>query len=139
MASRVYFLKKGQAVVSLEVTPTSIGIVSSVAKLKKTGGTIVDIGDSGNDATGKIPLVPVGKSSDLLSSVLVITNIIDLTAVPKNQWKQVFDTLRITYHLEGGADGPQDFNVDTDDKSQLMEGKFIIATKAIKFEINAMP
>ena len=139
MASRVYFVKKGQGAITLEVKPTTIGIASSVAKLKKSGGSVTDVGDSGNDATGTIQSVTVGKSADLLSCVLVISTIIDLTPVPKNQWKQVFDQLRINYHLEGGADGPQDFNVDNDDKSQIMDGKMIICVKAIKFELNEIP
>ena len=139
MASRVYFVKKGQGAITLEVKPTTIGIASSVAKLKKSGGSVTDVGDSGNDATGTIQRVAVGKSADLLTCVLVISTIIDLTPVPKNQWKQVFDQLRINYHLEGGSDGPQDFNVDNDDKSQIMDGKMIICVKAIKFELNAIP
>ena len=139
MASRVYFVKKGQGAITLEVKPTTIGIASSVAKLKKSGGSVTDVGDSGNDATGKIQSVPVGKSADLLQSVLVITTIVDLTAVPKNQWNQVFEQLRVNYHLEGGIDGPQDFNVDNDDKSQILDGKMIIAVKAIKFELHAIP
>ncbi|HEU5166963.1 MAG TPA: hypothetical protein VFU29_15540 [Chitinophagaceae bacterium] len=136
MATRIYFVKKGQGSVTLEIKPTTIGIASSVAKLKKSGGTVVDVGDSGNDATGAIQKVVVGKSADLLSSALVVTTIIDLTAVPKGQWKQVFEQLRINYHLEGGADGPQDFNIDNDDKTTIMDGKIILAIKAIKFEIN---
>jgi hypothetical protein len=139
MATRIYFVKTGQSVVTLEVTPTTIGIASCVAKLKKSGGTVIDLGDSGNDATGKIPKTAVGKSADLLSSALVVTSVIDLAAVPKSQWKQVFDQLRINYHLEGGADGPQDFNVDNDDKMQILDGKIILVVKAIKFETNALP
>jgi hypothetical protein len=139
MATRIYFLKKGQANISVAVSPVSIGITSSVAKLKKSGGTVIDIGDSGNDATGSITQVVVGKSADLLASALVITTIVNLTAVPKTQWKSVFENLRISYKMSGGMDGPQDFNVDNDDKTQILDGQLIIATKAIKFEINANP
>jgi hypothetical protein len=133
MATRIYFLRNDKTTVSVSVTPVTIGIASTVVKLKKSGGSIVDVGDSGRNATGKVNLTSAGKSSDLLNAVLVVTTIVNLTAVPKNQWDVIFQNLRITYHLEGGVDRVQDFNVDNDDKTRIMENKFIIATKAIKF------
>jgi hypothetical protein len=139
MATRIYFLKKGQSNVSVAVSPVSIGVTSSVAKLKKSGGTVIDVGDSGRDATGTIARAVIGKSNDLLASALVITTIVNLTAVPKTQWNSVFENLRISYKMSGGIDGPQDFNVDNDDKTQILDGQLIVVTKAIKFDINANP
>ena len=136
MATRVYFLKTTNTAVTLNVRPTVIGIVSTVVQLKKSGGSIIDLGNSGNNATGVITNLPVGKSNDLLNAVLVITTVVNLVNVPKAQWDSVFDSLRITYQLNGGIDGLQTFNVDNDDKMQIMKKQIIVATKAIKFTTN---
>lgn len=132
MAARVYFLRKDKTAITLNVTPVTIGIASTVVQLKKSGGSVIDLGDSGSDATGTIKDLAVGKSSDIINAVLVATTIINLTDVPKNQWNAAFENLRITYHLAGGIDGEQDFNVDNDDKIRMMDNKFIVASKAIK-------
>jgi hypothetical protein len=136
MATRVYFLKTTNAAVTLNVRPTVIGIVSTVVQLKKSGGSIIDLGNSGNNATGTITNLPVGKSNDLLNAALVITTVVNLVNVPKAQWDSVFESLRITYQLNGGIDGLQTFNVDNDDKMQIMKKQIIVATKAIKFTTN---
>jgi len=136
MATRVYFLKTTNTAVTLNVRPTVIGIVSTVVQLKKSGGSIIDLGNSGNNATGTITNLPVGKSNDLLNAALVITTVVNLVNVPKAQWDSVFESLRITYQLNGGIDGLQTFNVDNDDKMQIMKKQIIVATKAIKFTTN---
>ena len=136
MATRVYFLKTTNTAVTLNVRPTIIGIVSTVVQLKKSGGSIIDLGNSGNNATGTITNLPAGKSNDLLNAVLVITTVVNLVNVPKAQWDSVFNSLQITYQLSGGIDGTQTFNVDNDDKMQVMKKQIIVATKAIKFTTN---
>ena len=133
MASRIYFLKMDGALIMIGVRPITIGIASTVVQLKKTGGSVINLGDSGNDATGTIHHLPVGASPDLTNKVLVVTTIINLVHVPKIQWDAVFEQLRIGYHLTGGMDGSQDFNVDTDDKIRIMDNQIIAVTKAIKF------
>ena len=133
MAGRIYFLKKDNSPVSVEVTPHSIGIISTVVQIKKSGGTVVDLGDSDSDATGKIPALSIGQFPELVDSVLVITIVINLSNVPKGQWDTVFENLRVTYLMQGGVDGNQPFNLDNDDKFQIMGKKIIVASKAIKF------
>ena len=137
MATRTYFIIPDVSAVTLDVEPVTIGIASTVVKLKKSGGTVVDLGDSGDNPTGTVKNIAVGGSPALLSSVLVIVTSIDLVAVPEAQWDAVFNNLRINFHLGGGIDGDQNFNVDNDDKFRLPNKKFIIATKAIKFERHA--
>jgi len=138
MANRVYFLSRQATPVTVEVTPVSIGVTSTVVQIKKSGGTVVDLGTSGSDATGKIATLSVGQFPGLLDSVLVITTVVNLTNVPKSQWDTVFDNFTATYLMQGGIDGDQNYNLDNDDKMQLMEGKLIVSTKAIKFATHAI-
>ncbi|MBL7739082.1 MAG: hypothetical protein JNK14_07675 [Chitinophagaceae bacterium] len=133
MATRVYFLKTTNAAVTLDVQPTAPGITSTVVQLKKSGGSVIDLGNSGNDATGTISSLNIGKSNELLNAVLVVTTVVNLVNIPKGQWDSIFANLQISYQLAGGTDGTQVFNVDTDDKMQIMKKQIIVATKAIKF------
>jgi hypothetical protein len=132
MASRTYFIQTSEDYITLNVSPTSIGIVSTNVQFKKAGGNVTPVGDS-NDASGNIQDIKVGMSSDLLNSVLVITSIVNLAGVPENQWENTFNQLSINYQLEGGIDGIQKYNLDNDDKMQIMDNQMIVATKAIKF------
>lgn len=133
MATRVYFLKTTNAAVTLNVQPTAAGITSTVVQLKKSGGSVIDLGNSGNDATGNISNMNTGRSNELLNAVLVVTTVVNLVNIPKAQWDNIFENLQISYQLGGGVDGTQVFNVDTDDKLQLMKKQLIVATKAVKF------
>lgn len=94
---------------------------------------MIDLGNSGNDATGTISSLNIGKSNELLNAVLVVTTVVNLVNIPKGQWDSIFANLQISYQLAGGTDGTQVFNVDTDDKMQIMKKQIIVATKAIKF------
>jgi len=133
MASRNYYIRDDKALIMIDVRPVTIGIASTVVQLKRTGGTVVNLGDSGSDATGTIQHLPVGTSSDLVNTVLVVTTVINLVHLPQAQWDSVFEQLRIHYKLTGGMDGTQDFNVDHDDRIRIMDNQIIAATKAIKF------
>jgi hypothetical protein len=139
MASRIYYLKQDQSLIMIDVKPVTIGIASTVVQLKKSGGTVVNLGDSSSDATGSIHHLPVGISSDLVNTVLVVTSVINLIHLPPDQWDSVFEQLRITYRVTGGMDRSQDFNLDNDDKIRLMEHQIIAATKAIKFILHEAP
>lgn len=133
MATRVYFLKTTNATVTLHVTPTVAGITSTVVQLKKSGGNVIDLGNSGNNATGTISNLNIGKTNELLNAVLVVTTVVNLVNIPKEQWDSIFANLQIIYQLDGGADGTQFYNVDTDDKMQIMKKQIIVVTKPIKF------
>jgi hypothetical protein len=64
----------------------------------------------------------------------VITTAINLVGVPDNLHDSAFENLRIDYHLNGGVDGEQQFNIDSDDKLRILDNTVIIGTKAIKFQ-----
>ncbi|HPH37907.1 MAG TPA: hypothetical protein PL108_09615 [Sediminibacterium sp.] len=136
MATRVYFLKTTNSTIKLSVLPTTIGIAATIVQLKKSGGSIIDLRDSVNDPNGIIDNLKVGKSTELLNSVLVVTTVVNLVNVPKGQWDNTFENIRISYPLEGGIDGKQTFNLDNDDKIQIMKKQIIVCTKAIKFSTN---
>ena len=136
MASRIYYIRNDASLVMIDVRPVTIGIASTVVQLKRSGGSVVNLGDSGSDATGHIHHLPVGTSSDLSNTVLVVTTVINLVHLPQNQWDSVFEQLRIKYKISGGMDGDQDFNVDNDDRIRLMDNQIIAATKAIKFMLH---
>ena len=134
MASRTYFLSKSDSSIQLNVEPFTIGIASTVVNFKKSGGTVVELGNSAQDPTGIIADIDVGISSDLLNGVLVITTAINLVGVADNLHDSAFENLRIDYHLNGGVDGEQHFNIDSDDKLRILDNTVIIGTKAIKFQ-----
>lgn len=136
MASRNYYIRKDQALIMIDVRPVTIGIASTVVQLKRSGGTVVSLGDSGGDATGIIHHLPVGTSSDLVNTVLVVTTVVNLVHLQPNQWDSVFEQLRISYKLSGGMDGNQDFNMDNDDRIRIMDNQIIAVTRAIKFMLH---
>jgi hypothetical protein len=139
MASRIYYIRDDHSLLLLNVRPVTIGIASTVVQLKRSGGTVLNLGDSGSDASGVIHHLPVGNSSDLVNTVLVVTTIVNLVSVPQNQWDNVFEQMRVSYRLSGGMDGSQDYNVDNDDRIRIMDNQIIAATKAIKFMLHDMP
>jgi hypothetical protein len=137
MATRTYFVNNSTQVIKISVEPSSsIGITSTTVQLKKTGGNVVTLASSGSNASGNVRNVDVGKSRDLLNAVLVVTIVANLINVPKTQWEKAFKDIEAKYAMSGGVDGKQEYNVDNDDKLQIMQNQLIVVTKAIKFNIH---
>lgn len=128
---RTYFINKDDAPVKLKVTVNSIGIASSIVQRKRSGGSVELLKESKN-ATGSIPNFTVGASKDIINSTLVINSIIDLANVDTSLWDDAFNDLDIRYTLNGGVDGEQEYECDSDDKFRIQDNKFIVASKAIK-------
>jgi len=132
--TRTYHLNDNNSSIFIKVNVSTPGIALTQVMKRRQCGSFEDIRKS-TGASGMIPRTLIGKANLVRDCVLEVTTIIDLQTIPKLQWPSAFENLVIEYTMEGGADGPQAFPCDIDDKKKSATGKIIVVTKAIRLNI----
>jgi len=130
--SEQYFLKPTIDIITYAVKVSSRGNASTVPRLRRSGGSVINLPASAPAQNGSIPTINLGESLTLIGSVLVFDTAILLDGIPQNELDNVFEELRIRFTLNGGLDGPQVYDLSSKEKMQFMDKKLIVASKVIK-------
>ncbi len=131
----IYKTGSGSLQILLSTDISTIGLAGSRATLFKP--------DSGNeslpvahsvDATGDIPVTPIGKALSVKGYRLSIMSKIDLSILGNREAREKeFYKLSSKYFLDGGIDNYKEFEADEDEISHDSEFLTVLIYKLIEF------
>ncbi|MCX6246145.1 MAG: hypothetical protein NTW10_00290 [Bacteroidetes bacterium] len=115
----------------LEVTVGTPATATTIVFLTLPGLDPEVIAESGN-SNGNIPETPIGKAGKIRNGFLRIETTVDLGTLPESTWPAATEKLVVTYVLNGGTSGRDEFTFDPDDRKISNNGKIIAIGKPIK-------
>ena len=134
MENEVYLIGNNKNEILLTVTISSTGFVVTDVLLSINGQNLLK-GHS-TDGTGFIGKAKIGNAENLNYGLIVIETDILLNKIPKEEWDECFDNLKIKYYFEGGKSGQtQPYLLKDNEKHADNSGSIIIAKKYITLKI----
>ena len=111
----------------------TIGLAGSRATLFVPGSGSPSIAVAHSvDATGDIPVSPIGISNTLTGKRISIMSKIDLSIIGDLEARQKeFNHLSVSYFLEGGSEQNKEFSADTEDLTHAENYMTALIYKAI--------
>ena len=121
------------AQIMLSANINTIGLAGSRATLFVPGSGYPSIAVAHSvDATGDIPVSPIGISNTLTGKRISIMSKIDLSIIGDLEARQKeFNHLSVSYFLEGGSELSKEFSADTDDLTHAENYMTALIYKAI--------
>jgi hypothetical protein len=130
--SNNYILNNDPSPISFEVKVGTTVAVGTVVTRLLPDDSVVDVATSDPAASGNIPNTPLGASSALIDSSLIVTT--TLKAGEADDLDQVFQDLAMKVTLHGGADGDQTFKVANADKKKFPADRSIVAVIVVDLQ-----
>lgn len=132
--SNIYYLRNNSDPVSFSVQIGTIGNPGANVSLKRSGSSVKPVTFTPDPQTFNIPVTPLGISSDLIGSTLVVSLVVLFTA--QDDLNQALAGLSMNVSLTGGLDGAQSYPLVDAEKTLYADKMLIVAVKAIKLQTN---
>jgi hypothetical protein len=127
-----YHIKNDSTAIKYKADVSTIGNASTVPRLRSADASQKNLSPSPPTKNGSIPKRELGKSDELIGSVLIYDTAILLDGLTNAQMDQAFNSLIISYTLFGGLNGEQTFQLEPAEKLLFKEHKLIVTSKEIK-------